>query len=66
MDLGGEGLDERDHYLMEINLDDMEISSVKDQHYWLLQIEASRRERALIVENQNSSNSQDPQERGSA
>ncbi len=36
MDLGGKGLDERDHYLMEINLEDLESSSGKDQHYWLL------------------------------
>ena len=45
MDLGGEGLDEQDHYLLEINLDDLETSSGKDQHYWLLQIKAARRKR---------------------
>ncbi len=66
MDLGGEGLDERDHYLLKINLDDLETSSGEDHHYWLLQIEASRHKRALILENQNGNNSQDSQEIGSA
>ena len=62
MDLGGEGLDERDHYLLEVNLEDLETSSGEDQHYWLLQIEAARRERALIEEEQNNNNSRNSQE----
>ncbi len=33
MDLEGNGLDERDHYLLEINLGDLETSSGEDQHY---------------------------------
>ncbi|KAL7517575.1 hypothetical protein ACHAWF_000132, partial [Thalassiosira exigua] len=41
-DMGGEGLDEQDKFLLEINLQDIEISSGEDQHYWLLQIEAAR------------------------
>ena len=53
LELGEEGLDERDHYLLEINLDDLESSSGEEQHYWLLQIEAARREMALREENQN-------------
>ena len=63
MDLGGEGLDEKYHYLLEINLEDLETSSGKDQHYWLLQIEAARCERALRAANRNRSNRQNPQER---
>ena len=37
-DLGGEGLQEEDEYLMEINLDNLESSSGKTQQYWLLAI----------------------------
>ena len=47
LDLGGEGLDEHDKFLLEINLDDLETSSGEDQHYWLLQIRAARQDRAL-------------------
>jgi hypothetical protein len=47
LDMGGEGLDERDKFLLEINLEDLETSSGEDQHYWLLQIEAARQDRAL-------------------
>ena len=47
LDMGGEGLDERDKFLLEINLADLETSSGEDQHYWLLQIEAARQDRAL-------------------
>ena len=66
MDLGGEGLDERDHYLLEINLEDLETSSGKGQHYWLVQIEAARREHALIEEARNSNHSRNSRERGRA
>ena len=47
LELGGRGLDEQDHFLLEINLEDLETSSGKEQHYWLLQIEAARREMTL-------------------
>ena len=36
------------------------------QHYWLLQIEAARRERALMDENQNNNNSRNTQRGGRA
>lgn len=36
MEIGEEGLDEKDHFLLEINLNDLESSSGEDQHYWLL------------------------------
>jgi hypothetical protein len=61
MDLGGDGLDERDHYLLDINLGDLATSSGEDQHYWLLQIQAARRERALIEAEQSSNNSRNTQ-----
>jgi hypothetical protein len=57
LELGEEGLDPQDHYLLEINLDDMETSSGEDQHYWLLQIEAARRDHQLRESNLNNSNS---------
>jgi len=63
LNLGEDGLDERDHYLLEITLEDLETSSGEDQHYWLLQIEAVRCEHALR-EATNSNNSQNQQEGG--
>ena len=47
IELGGEGLDEQDKYLLEINLEDLEDSSGEDQYYWLLVIQAARKDRAL-------------------
>ena len=38
VELGGEGLDEQDKYLLEINLEDLEQSSGEDHYYWLLTI----------------------------
>ena len=54
IELGEEGLDERDHYLLEVNLEDLESTTGEEQHYWLLQIQAARSERALRESNQNS------------
>ena len=47
VEMGEEGLDERDHFLLEINLEDLETTSGEEQQYWLLQIEAARRDMAL-------------------
>ena len=47
IEIGEEGLDEKDHFLLEINLRDLESSSGEDQHYWLLQIAAARRAHML-------------------
>ena len=59
--LGGEGLDERDHYLLKINLDDLEDSTGEDQQLWLLLIEAARHELQLHrqAEHSNSQNTQE-------
>ena len=65
LELGGEGLDERGRYLLEINLDDLESSTGEDQHLWLLQIEAARHELQLRTQTENS-NSQNTQERDRA
>ena len=59
--MGEEGLDERDHYLLEINLEDLETSTEEDQHYWLLQIKAARCELALQRQG-NGSNSRNHRE----
>ena len=55
MELGEEGLDEKDHFLLEINLDDLETTSGEDQQYWLLQIVAARRDYELKCEEQRRS-----------
>ena len=41
-ELGTDGLLAEDHYLMEVNLEDLEISSGVRQEYWLLAIRAAR------------------------
>ena len=41
--LGGDGLAEEDQYLLEINLDDLNLSSGEDQVYWLLAFKTARR-----------------------
>jgi len=56
LELGEEGLAEQDLFLLEINLGDLETSSGEDQHYWLLQIEAARRDYALRMEAQHGAN----------
>jgi hypothetical protein len=40
--LGGDGLAEEDHYLLEINLDDLYLLSGEDQVYWLLAFKTAR------------------------
>ena len=40
-EMGEEGLLPEDRYLLEINLDDMEITSGEKQEYWLLAIRAA-------------------------
>ena len=36
IELGEEGLEESDHCLLEVNLEDLETTSGEEQHYWLL------------------------------
>ena len=50
IELGEEGLDEKDQYLLEINLEDLETTSGEDHHYWLLHIEHVRRRQRLREE----------------
>jgi hypothetical protein len=41
--LGGDGLAEEDQYLLEINLDDLQLSSGEDQVYWLMALQTARK-----------------------
>ena len=47
LEIGDEGLEEEDQFLLEINLEDLGTSSGEDQTYWLLALEAAREARAL-------------------
>lgn len=46
-ELGDEGLLEEDKYLMEVNLEDLEVTSGERQTYWLLAIRAAREAKRL-------------------
>ena len=61
--MGEEGLDPRDHYLLEVNVEDLETTSGKDQAYWLLQLQAARREFTLRQGAQTASGQRDQRER---
>ena len=41
--LGGEGLAEEDQYLLEINLDEVQLSTGEDQVYWLMALQTARK-----------------------
>ena len=47
IELGEEGLDAQHNYLLEVNLEDLELTTGDKQHLWLVQIQEVRRERAL-------------------
>ena len=42
IELGGEGLEEGDKWMLEVNMTDMEDSTGEREAYWLLAIEAAR------------------------
>ena len=50
IDLGGDGLEEKDKYLLEIKLEDLTTTSGETQTYWLLAIRAARDGRRLRAE----------------
>ena len=54
VELGGEGPDKQDKYLLEIHLEDLERSSGEEHYYWLLAIQAARKDRALKVREEQS------------
>jgi len=47
IELGGEGLEEADKYLLEINLEDLATTNGETQTYWLLAIRAAREARRI-------------------
>lgn len=47
LELGEEGLEEEDKYLLEIKLDDLGSTSGEVQHYWLLAIRSARQAYSL-------------------
>ena len=53
IELGKEGLDPQDHYLLEVNLEDLENTTGKYQQYWLLHIQAARHHKQLKEREQN-------------
>ena len=63
IELGEEGLDESDYYLLEVNLEDLESTSGEEQHYWLLQIQAARRDCQLRRNRTQNMNQPGPRER---
>ena len=50
--LGGEGLEPEDRFLLEINLEDLETTSGETQEYWLMAILAARE--ATLLQEKNS------------
>jgi len=54
LELGEDGLEDDDKFLLEINLDDLGTSSGEDQTYWLLALEAARDARALRLSQDSS------------
>ena len=50
IELGKEGLEEKDKFLLEINLGEPDNSSGEDQVYWLLALQAARDARQLCMQ----------------
>jgi hypothetical protein len=59
LEIGEEGLEEEDKFLLEINLDDLGTSSGEDQTYWLLALEAAREARVLRLSSTNNEEGSD-------
>ena len=55
LELGEEGLDKKDQYLLKVNLEDLESTSGEEERYWLLHIQVARQERTLRGTNQQRS-----------
>ena len=53
LEIGEEGLEEEEQFLLEINLEDLGTSLGEDQTYWLLALEAAREARALRLSQAN-------------
>ncbi len=59
MEMGTAGLLEEDHWMMEVNLGDMETSSGEQEEYWLLAIRAAR-EAATLTRQQTRQDQEEP------
>ena len=57
--LGGEGLEEEDRFLLEINMEDLETTSGETQEYWLLAISAAWAVKLLQGQDQQNSTTTD-------
>ena len=53
MELGTAGLLEEDHWMMEVNLGDMESNSGEQEEYWLVAITATREAATLMRQQAN-------------
>ena len=53
MESGEEGLAEKDRFLLEINLDELDNSTREEQTYWLLSLQAAREARQLLSQQNN-------------
>jgi hypothetical protein len=48
MELGGAGLLEEDHWMLKVNLGDLETTGGEQEEYWLLAIKSARMAATLI------------------
>ncbi len=62
IELGEEGLEASNYYLLEVNYKDLETTSGEEQHYWLLEIQAAWQEFQLQRNRTRNSNQQGPRE----
>lgn len=53
--LGGDGLEEEDQYLLEINLGDLDNSTGEDQTYWLMALQTARTAKQIQEESASTS-----------
>jgi hypothetical protein len=58
MEMGKEGLMEEDHWMMEVNLGDLETTSGEQEKYWLVAIRAAW-EAAILTRQQNQRTQED-------
>lgn len=56
--MGGDGLEEEDQFLLEINLGDLELNSGEDQAYWLVEMKVARMAYQLRWQEQDRTRSQ--------
>ena len=63
IELGEEGLEASDYYLLGVNLEDLETTTGEEHHYWLLYIQAAQRKFQLQWNRTQNSDQQEPRER---